>query len=263
MYKSRYKKRPSKILGLFPFLVISLFLFFGFIFFLRSDFLKIKQVSVETGSLVSEDRVRELATGFMSGSKLLFVPKANIFFFDSQDLEKKIASEFGGVESVDVDRQIFSFGIDIKIKERGALFAFCNKSEAGEECFNMSRDGFVFEEEGADINLDGKIVFYSQRNETVLRSFFDTKERVENYMKFIDSIRARNINISSVTIESFDESFLSTDVGRVVFNPSDDPYAAAQNASLLIEDIRKQNPEAKFEYIDTRFGNKMFYKLAN
>ncbi len=261
MYKSRYKKRPSKILGLLPFIVIAFLLFFGFIFFLRSDFLKIKEVSVETGSLVSEDRVKELAGGFMSGSKFLFVPRANIFFFDSQNLEKKIASEFGGVESVDVDRQIFSFGIDIKIKERGALFAFCNTSEGGEECFNMSRDGFIFEEEGGVVSLDGKIVFHSQKNENVLRTFFDTKDRVENYMKFIDAIMARNIKISSVTIESFDESFISTDVGKIIFNPSDDPYVASQNASLLIEDIRKQNSEAKFEYIDTRFGNKMFYKL--
>lgn len=263
MYKSRYKKRPSVVWGKLPFVVILIFLFFGFPFFLRTDFLKVKNISVETGSLVPRQRVQEVANGFMSGDKFLFLPKSNIFFFDSEGLEGKIASDFGGVESVEVDRKFFSSGLDIQITERSAEFAFCNVSEAGEECFNMSRDGFVFEEEGAEVLLGGKIVFHSKRPERVLRNFFDTKERVESYMKFIDSLRANNINVFSVTIESFDESFLSTDIGKIIFNPSDDPYVAAQNTALLIEDTRRQKPEAKFEYIDTRFGNKMFYKVVN
>lgn len=249
--------------GKLPLVVISIFIFFGFIFFLRSDFLKIKNISVETGSLVPEERVREVANAFIAGDKFLFLPKANIFFFDNKGLEERIASDFGGVEGVEVDTKIFSSGIDINIKERAATFAFCNVNEGGEECFNMSRDGFVFEEEAGEVLLGGKIVFHSKKSERVLRSFFDTKTRVENYMKFIDSLKAQNINVFSVTIESFDESSLATDVGRVVFNPSDDPYAAAQNTILLIEDTKKQNPEATFEYIDTRFGNKMFYKVAN
>lgn len=261
MYKSRYKKRANSSLKFLPFLLLFVLFVLGGVFLVRADFLKVTEIAIESGELVPRESVALLANTFMSGNKLLFIPRSNIFFVDSKELEKQIASQFGGVENVEVDRKFFSTGLDIKLGERRAEFVFCSFTEGGESCANMSRDGFIFEEVDGDIDRQGKIVFYSSEGRDFMRTFIDTRERVDNYMRFLDSFGSKGFQVFSVNIGSLDQSVFDTSIGKIIFNPSDDPYSAAQNAGLLIEDVRKQNPEAVFEYIDTRFGNKMFYKL--
>jgi len=265
MKTSRYKKASSRIAERrkkrrYFVLVLKLFVpavFLVAIFWcLRANFLQIKDFTILGAETVSSEEIKKVANNFISGNKFVVIPKTNILFLNKEELTDVLLSEFLRLEKVEIGKQFFDNVVELKVAERSADFLWCS---ALDQCFFMNMSGLIFEKTE---NVDGKLIFKGIVIGDPLMQNFSSASKIQDYIKFVDTFKIENINTSIIDINSPDKGILHTNFGEIFFSP-DDPNLSlvAQNVILLIKETKDKKPNAEFQYIDARFGNKMFYKL--
>jgi cell division septal protein FtsQ len=231
----------------------------GLIFLLRANFLQVKSFEVLGAETISQESIKNTASGFVAGNQFFLIPRSDILLLNKNKLASALLSKFGRIEKVEVNKKIFSESIELKITERKADFLWCSLQD---ECFFMTKEGFIFEKFDATPTLIDKIIFRGLLEGNPLMKNFATPEKMQNYSNLIDTFKNANFEVSSINIESSDRALAKTNIGDVIFNPEEaDLSLVAQNTILLINETKNKNPSARFQYIDARFGNKLFYKL--
>lgn len=228
----------------------------GLMFLLRADFLQVKNFKVSGTETVSSESIKNIASNFVSGSNFFIIPKSNILFLNKQKLAAALMSQLGRLQKVDVNKQFLSESVDLKVVERKGDFLWCSPEG---ECFFMTQDGLVFEKA---VDTSGKIIFRGILEGDPLMKNFVTPTKMQNYSKMVEVLKSARFEVSAINIESSDKGVAKSSAGDIFFNPEEtDLSLVGQNVILLINDVKSKNPSAEFNYIDARFGNKVFYKL--
>jgi len=265
MYKSRYKKASSRIkkrgktrrlFSLISKIGLPVILIVGAVFILRADFLQIKSVEVSGNQDISKDAIERSARENLLGNRLLFIPKSNFFIFSSKSLEQKILENFPRTEMVEVSKNLDGV-IQIKIIERQKDFIWCRGES---DCFVMDKNGLVFAPAGSEEIL-GKIIFKGNIYGEPVYQNFALEDDMQNYLNTIETFQNAGLRVLTVMAESPNKAVVETDMGNIFLNPEEEMSLSIPNISLLIQEIRSQDPSALFDYIDARFGPKVFYKL--
>lgn len=269
MLKSRYKKASSKIakrrqvrktFGLILKVGLPMLVLVGLVFLSRADFLQVKNFEVVGTETISAESLKHTAQSLTLGNRLLFVPKSNIILLNKNNLANILLSNFGRLEKVEVDKKFLSQKVELKLTERKAEFLWCSTTN---ECFDMTKDGLVFERTG---NIENKLIFTGIVAGNPIMKNFATLAEMQNYENFISVFKNSGFEIISINIESSDKAVVKININNfmsdIIFNPEEkDLSSVAQNNILLINQVLSKTPSSHFQYIDSRFGNKMFYKL--
>lgn len=238
----------------------------GLVFLSRADFLQVKNFEIAGTETISAETLKNSAQSWTLGNKLFLIPKSNIFLLNKNNLANALISKFSRIEKVEVNKKFFSKSIELKIKEREADFLWCLPAQAGsgqEECFNMTKDGLVFENTE---DVKGKIIFRGILEGNPLMKNFATSAKMQNYINFISVFNNAGFDVSAINIESSDRAIskikINNFISDIIFNPEEkDLSLVAQNTILLIKETLTKTSSSHFNYIDARFGNKFFYKL--
>lgn len=280
MSKSRYNKASSRIarrgrvkraFGLFFKIGLPIIFLAGLVFLLRADFLQIKTFEVTGAETVAVTDIKNISKDAIFGSKgFSLIPASNIVFLNKGKLAKELLSNFPRLEKVEINKDFFSGQIELKVSERKADLLWCSTEDV---CFFMTEGGLVFEKagfSGADFLTSSanraeplnRLIFRGILTGDPLLKNFATPTKIENYLKLIAVFKNANLEVVSIDIESLDKAVAKSNIGDIIFNPEEaDLLAVAQNTVLLIKETKARNPAARFNYIDARFGNKLFYKL--
>lgn len=265
MYKSKFKKASSRIakrqkakkhIGLFLKISLPIVFIIGFIFLLRADFLQVKSFEVLGAETLQSESIKNIASSFASGTRFFLIPKSNIFLLNKDKLATALLANFSRLEKVAVNKQFLSKSVELSLTEREADFLWCSTQD---ECFFMTKGGLVFEN---SFDTNGRLIFRGVLEGDPLMKNFTTPEEMQNYLKLVEVLKNAGLEVGSINIESSDRAVAKTKIGDIIFNPGEaDLSPAGENTILLINEIRNKNPSALFQYIDARFGNKVFYKL--
>jgi len=263
----RYKKASSRIakrrkarkyVGIFLAIFIPAIILTGIIFLLRANFMQIKDWQISGAEAISQDNIKNTAAAFASGDNFFVIPKSNIFLFSKDKLAALLLSKFGRIESVKVNKEFFGGEVNLEVTERKADFVWCSTES---ECFFMTKGGFIFEKipDSPPANF---VVFRGILEGDPIFKNFASAEKMQNYSKLIDTFSNSGFKITSINIESSDKAVAKSDIGDIIFSPDEkDLSTTAQNVILLINEIKGKNHSTQFNYIDARFGNKVYYKL--
>ncbi len=263
MYKSRYKSKKEKNYKPAIGVAVFLLLVFGVVSFLRADFMQVKSFKFLGAESVDEMDLSNVASVFVSGNKFGFIPKSNKLFLDEDDLALKLKESFGRLASVDVDSKLFSNTLEVSVMERSPEFIWCSFEEV---CFFMDSQGLIFEklDTGWLSVYEDKVVFKGGVDGDPLGKNFADSGLMEQYLAFFEAFENVGIPVTVVRVEGGNKVVAETLAGDMIFNPEEKNFASSsRNAILLIKDERAKNPNARFEYIDIRFGNKVFYKVID
>ncbi|MFA6269929.1 MAG: hypothetical protein WC657_01845 [Candidatus Paceibacterota bacterium] len=264
MHNSRYKKASSRItrrselkrtFGLILKIGLPIAFLIGLVWLLRADFLQVKNFEVLGLTTLSEQNVKSLASDFATGTRLFLIPKSNILFINKKDLANVLLNNFNQIEKVEVNKKFFSHQVQLKVAERKPEFLWCSQNKV---CYFMTSNGLVFEKTE---NTKDKLIFEGVLTGDPLMQYFATPTQIQNYLKLVEVFKKAGFAVASFNIESADKATAQTDLGVVIFNPDEvDLSLVAQNVLLLVNETKIKNPSARFQYIDARFGNKMYYK---
>ena len=264
---NKRRKKSSKnfllVLGIF-------ILIFGGIAFLRIPAFLINKVEIiSSEKFINEEKIKEIASSQIAGSFGFVVPKSNFFFYPKEKIKSSISSEFPEIGTIKVGASIDNT-LEIEITPRKTFAIWC-RAFGDSECYSMDYSGLVFSRVTvSSAEAEGTVIYSGLIEGNPIDKKFgedfaglETGELLKNLSSFVKQAKSIGINITRINVLNKIEAIAVFDKGILKFTPakaSDEIFI--ENLKLFIEEIKKKNNNVlpQFEYIDARYGNKIFYK---
>ena len=253
----RRKKIIRRIAFFFIFLIVSLGAGGWFLF---SDRFRVRDVQISEVKQADAAMLRSTVENWLSGSDYYVVPRNVLWAFSAHKLEQYITASFPTIKSVNIARN-FPHTLQLHIQEYDAWGVLCHGES--ETCFWIDRDGTAFE---SAPEFSGLIVpkihdnrpqdyqlgkQYLSDNLMNLIAYFNERAVSDNYLQSLQFI-----------IDEKDETLrVRTRLGwDILLLESNDPEKSYKNLRVALDGEIKDRV-AQLEYIDLRFGNRLFYKF--
>ena len=260
--KKRARSRGRFFRKTFFYLLVLLIIAPTVVWYLFSERFKIQDVEISGARRVSEDALRENAFMLLEQKYLYILPKNFIWTVDKAGMARDLKKSFPSIKDIEVRRKFFRT-ITISFREYEQWGVLCHREP--EECFWVDRDGALFEsapsfsglivpkikdKRSIDYTIGGR---YLSAELMKLITFFNERTLSDN-----------NLQSLQFAIDEKDETLqLKTRGGwDILLLASNDPEAAYKNLTLaLLHEIKDR--VADLDYIDLRFGSRIFYKFKN
>lgn len=280
VYTPRRKARARRTRAVF-FLLCGIFLIAGFLYaffwFFHYEKFQISKVNIEGLTTIPASEIEHLIREYASEKSLGILPRSHYFLFSSREVERRITSGFLKVYEVDTEKQ-FSDTVRVSIQERfpwGIVCAGVSPKRAGlpaqaggpapdeyqESCVYIDENGFAFEHAPFLIGTLTKKIFIGS-NSVALGTHVVPRERVILYDSFKNAFSNLAIPITSMALTKENPRDIQLYSGEwyIIIDRDAHPHDIIKILKPLLEK-ELAGKEKNIDYIDLRFGNKVFYKL--
>ncbi len=228
--------------------------------YLLSDRFRIVDISIDGILSTSREDVDSYLAEWLEQKKFGIIPVRSYWTLSRGDLAAGLASAFPTIERVDISKE-FPHALKIIIKEYAGWGVLCHANAGG--CFWIDRAGVAFEP--APDGFSGAIVpkITDERERSVVLLERQLSPEMMRLITFFNEKASSDTRIQSVefTIASADDTVrIKTRAGweLLVLEKADPEYIWKNLNTALAGDVKDNI--SRLEYIDLRFGNKIFYK---
>ena len=216
----------------------------------------IASVSVEGEKTIAEKNVQDSIATTLYDDAFHFFSPANIFFYPRTALEEKLSTEFPRFGSVSVARaSMLSQAIVVTVEERKAEYRWCNTA-----CYLMDSEGFIFAADDGSVQGGYEFGGALLPEEPIGQRFLFG--RLKTIVTFLDELKALGLAPVGVFVENDKDFTVRTQHGYTIKAGFElDPQKVAKNIALVRASDSVKDSESNLEYIDTRFGNRVYYKM--
>lgn len=275
------KRKKKKILKIWLFILstIVFFICLAWLFSLQS--LAIKKVIVVGNVNITSGEIQNITNNILDQKYLGIFSKRNAFVYPKDYIVKTLSHTYPRIEDIAIDTESLEI-LNIKVKERTSSSVWC----AAVLCYLVDEQGYIFAESisasspAASTSSDALVNTPKENTHAVLyggdqfvgpepigKHVF-TENLYRDILQTIDELEKEKLVIKEVHVFSRDEIvFTVTDGGKIIFSDRK-PFAvslenlrSSLKSSVFAGQKSSSSPTSKFEYIDVRFGNKVFYKL--
>ena len=196
-----------------------------------------------------------------------FLSRRNMFLYPRAELEKDVMKYFPRVQSAKISRKAF-FGqeVTVTIEEREAFAKWCLPAQAGQDndCYLLDASGFIF---ASDVNPSAPVatpyVFTGAMGDPGSpigeRFLTDTFSEVAALLKQLEETHFSPLKISVDSARDFSISLAQGFDLRASFGEALED--TVRNLELVLSSETLRGKENDLEYVDLRFGNRVYYKL--
>ncbi len=257
----RLVKRRRKIrLILFGTLSLVFIVIFLFVVWLSYH----PRLNIKSIKITGEDKLRVETIKFFieswlnDGSMHIFSPK-NELLLDRNEIAKALLGEFPRIKTVLIPFTKFKQELVVHVTERVDEFLWCD-SKPEERCYFVDQEGYIFATAPADANL--QIIRNELTNYISTRHFVTSKELFSN-LKFIFMLLEQDMSLLAVSATISNSDALIKLHGDLLIKVALDTDIQSQIDNLeTVLDSQDLNDEiTNIDYIDLRFGNRVYYKL--
>lgn len=254
---SKKIKRKRKVLKLFFSLVVLAVLLVGAVALARVDKFRVKEIKLESENKLLNSQASKAVAEVIAGQYLNILPKDNIFLLPQKEIALMLAEKFPRIKSTEIEVKLPNT-LSIKCDERKQEALLCY----GKECGFLDKSGFVFEK-APYFSGDGYLKFIDEKGESASLAIGKNIIEAGQFEKIMEIINLNNkggIATAKVFIKSDTFFQLQTKEGwKILISDKNEPQITFDNLSLaLAEKIKSQRKN--LEYIDLRFGNKVYFK---
>lgn len=235
---------------------------------------RINEVVLSGGVLVTEKEVKEETLNYLKGSYFLLFPKNNAFIYPKNGLENFLLDKFKRIETIDISLDGLN-KIKITITERKPIAIWCteNKStstttDSGikENCYFIDQNSTIF---ALAPNFSGNVYFKYYGLVTIddpigQKYIASTSvfSKINSFISDVKNFGMKPAYLKSIGEDEFSVALLSG--GEIYFDTKKSLEDAKDNLNTLINSPEFKNyniSNIPIDYIDLRYGNKLFYKL--
>lgn len=255
---------------------------------------EIRQVYVVGNTVVGTDEIIREVAQELDGSYFFLFGKNTSLAAPKGAIEERVRERFRRVKTALVETRD-KHSLNVAITERTPFALWCGLSdpsifltgtttgqaqdisredEEEESCYFLDDTGLIFSQAP---HFSGYVFFkyyggdVAYNYESPIGSHFASPERFTKVVNFIDSLG--EIGLNTVELHSNDEDsalIVESDMfgsgidGKVLFNTDDPIEKVYENIRVVLENNALNSDERRLdvEYIDLRFGNKVFYKVS-
>lgn len=254
-----YKNKKKKSVFLRPLFWLTFFVlllagssFYSAIF---SSFFQIKQIVVSGNAKVASEEIKNIISEQINKKIALFDTKS-IFLADLKEIDNAIRKTLPQVYQVYLKRQ-FPGIIYAKVEERQPVGIWCK----GNDCFSLDKEGVIFEK----TETQGELIIKSEETEKqiflganviekeLLESILEIKKELKNIFK---------LETKEVIIPGNKQRLIvkTNEDWEIYFNEKDDIADQLVNLNLVLKTKIPLEKRGTLQYIDLRFGSKVYFK---
>jgi len=231
------------------------------IILLLLPYLRISHIEVIlSGNTLSLEEIEREAALFFTGNYAGIVPRNLIFLASMDSVSYHLKNKFSHAEKVTTAKK-YPHTLRISVAERDFFGIFCNE----QKCAFLDKNGFAYNEAP---NSSGYLIvkIRSDVKEFSIPSRVMEKELMDKMISLAEGLK-KSMGEEAVEYEIFneipDEIRVRTASGFSIWLKHDDdddfPNVFKILKIILEQEIKERKSE--LEYIDLRFGNKVFYKF--
>lgn len=253
----RKRARFFIVLLLAPLLVLTLY---GASFASYLPRFAIERVDVE-GAHSLRPKVLEayVATKLWDGSPEFF-SESNIFFYPRTEIEMAVQEFFPRVEQVHLSRaSMLGNAVTITIEERKPFARWCQELTV---CFAIDRSGVIFAPASTTAAFETSYVFegvLSGEGSPLSQAF--VPGRFSAVLALLERLGQASFSPKLITITGDQDFSIVLEEGfplKVTFGA--DVGTVVKNLELVLASEALRGKERELEYVDLRFGNRVYYK---
>lgn len=262
----RKKRRRKRLLLRVFWLVFLIGIVIGFISLLKLQAIQVDEVQVNGAMQISPESIKQKTLESILAKRHWFglVPNSSSFFVDEAEVQRVLVENFPAIDSVTVDAGIGGT-VSVDIVERNALALWCDANLA---CYKMDLNGLIFdpfpyenEEQLKDFVIFKGMIDEANAEGITGQRFLSGKE-ISAFLETKKILNKTNRDVEYIRCESQALCLIKIAKNGVLrVDPAADLNTAFDrlNSALTSPVFAKST----FEYIDLRFGNKLFYRLSS
>ncbi len=213
--------------------------------------------------IVATDDIKDAVIRLVDGKYFGLIPKSNILFYPKEEILLALRSAFPILDMIEVKRENFS-ALSVLVVERKPYGVYCggDLNVPNNTCIFVDKKGFLYKETPT-MTSSNFVIFKSAStsldvNNVIFPSFFDSLKL------FIAKLSDLRLEVKQVfENENKDLEILVKGDTKLFLAPPLDFDSAFENLKTVLSgSILKENLKVSdVEYIDLRFGNRVYYKL--
>jgi hypothetical protein len=264
----RAKRRRKRLIALGIFLLLVLLLALGASYAAHMPQLRIAAIEIggekEMPEQLVADRVREI----LSDDSWRFIPRDSILFYNKEAIQRAVVADFPRLRFASVGRESwFSNTLVVTIDERSPLARWCPSATLGTEvqaCFVLDETGFIYAEDSATaVRPSSEYVFSGGIPEDgvpIGRVF--SPGHLPGLLALLERLADAGFAAQGASIENEQDFLVPLDRGfSIKASFGSDVGGLVRNLELVLNSETLQGRQDDLEYVDLRFGNRVYYKL--
>lgn len=278
------KKRQILIRKIIIFVVLFLILVAALSFISKISRLNIQEVTVSGNKVIDTEAVQALVQRDTAGKYFWLFPKTNIFLYPKGKIKRDLADEFKRFKDISLSVQNARV-LAISVSERDPEYTWCGAAPTAESdkevCYFLDAHGYIFDQAPY---FSGAVYFKfyglaqpataegetSKGSDTPAGSYV-AEGYFDRLISFKNTLEDMSLKPVAASIESSGDIkiFLSRNSSllsdpQIIIKKDSDFGKAAENfkAALDTEPLKSKfkTGYAALEYVDLRFGNKIYFK---
>lgn len=221
-------------------------------------FLQIKEVAVSGTTTLATSTLESYIKKEIAGQFAYVFPKKNIFLYPKQAIALGLLAEFPELRAADVHAENFHT-IAAEVVEREQKALWCQ----GDYCYLMDQGGTVYAP-APDV-ASSLVAYYGEAVGERLPRQYLSAERFESLSALVDALsqKVEQGIVESVYVDAQGDAEAVFDSGFVLkFALADAGGDVFERFTLALgAEPFAGHGLAEFEYLDLRFGDKLYYKL--
>ncbi len=263
--KARRRQRRRLVLLMFSGLLLVFLV--GAVALTHFSAIRIAHIEVSGAETIASSTIATQVREGLRGAYAYVIPRDNIFFYPKQELDSELLAMHPTLASVDVHAVDFNT-VAVVVAERSPRALWCSENN---ECYYMDENGVVY----APAPTFSTPIYTEYRGSAsgdVLPKQFLNSADFQALSALVDAIAQK---VSTATSSAEQLQNVVVDSNRdVVMQFSDNfaiKFALHDQAGDIFErftlaltaDVVRAHSLSDFEYIDLRFGQKLYYRLKN
>jgi len=219
----------------------------------------VNSVSVVGARDVAPQLISDYVTTILDNGAYHFLSRKNIFIYPRSVIEKAVIEYFPRIKSAHVSREsLLSTAITVTVEERQPFALWCN----GADCSVMDDGGFIFAQSTAT-STNTQYTFgggLASSTSPIGQTF--VRAHLPSLIALLRSLGQAGFSPSGASVENDQDFSVPLAAGFTIkASFGEDASTLTKNLQLVLSSAALQGKESQLEYIDLRFGDRVYYKL--
>ncbi len=233
----------------------------------------VQEINVVGTNATQPEQVHAFVGNKLANASLSLLSPRNIFLYPRGAIESAIKNSFPRIEKVAISREsLLATAITVAIEERKAFARWCHDTtHMDEECFAMDTRGFIFAAATTSANGSAPYVFEGalshstnsgQVASTTAIGQTYLPGRFAGVLALLERLGQTGFSPQTISTDGGQDFSIALAQGfeiRASFGA--DIVALVKNLELVLSSEGLRGREDQLEYIDLRFGNRVYFKL--
>jgi hypothetical protein len=242
----------------------------GIIELMRIPAVRIDSIEVYGAQAISEEGIEQIIRARMDGSYFGIIPRDNTFFYPRRTIEAALRDEFPRMRELTLSRDGMQTVL-VTVSERQPHALWCGDivpsvadivGTANQRCYFLDVTGFIFGQSPSFSGTPYHRFYGAIAQSRAIGQPFLPEDEYTALFDFMTALRTADIPIYGVlVVDDIDLELYLTDGARLLVRRDDDHTRVLERIRTVLASEEFSAYETEdVEYIDMRFGNRVYFR---